>query len=259
MKAEKLFRETAFGGYKREDVLARLKTIDREHREDLEARDAKIAEKDGTIADLQSRIDGLEKEMQMKTELSLEAEALKEENLQLREKLDGLEKEFETLRGQVSEAEKAMESGFACDQAEDGLCPVVAEKAALLLAEADKQAQQKIKDAQEQAAGILLQARVDAQSIMTEAEGESDLLAQKVSDEAHGIIEMTVSEAQNILNQARERGDEILSSSAQSIGKIKGNLSSMQIVVRNIENELKAARESINESTRAKGETQNEQ
>ena len=70
-------------------------------------------------------------------------------------------------------------------------------------------------------------------------------MARQLSEEAHEIITMTMREAKGIIHVAKEQSNGILANSAQSIGKIKGNLSSMQMVVKNIENELRAAKNSL--------------
>ena len=86
---------------------------------------------------------------------------------------------------------------------------------------------------------------MEGEAILSEAEGQTDAIARRVSDEAHEIISMTVREAQEIIQTAKTQSDGILSDSARSIGKIKGNLSSMQMVVKNIENELRSAKQSL--------------
>ena len=68
---------------------------------------------------------------------------------------------------------------------------------------------------------------------------------EKWALEGHITMEVVVADDAEIIPIAKNTGDSILHSSAQSLGNIKGNLSSMQMVVKNIENELKSARDSL--------------
>ncbi len=265
MKKDKLFRETPFGGYKREDVLEYIDASDTAHRAALEEMNDRILELNAAAEAAEKKTEALEKELEIKTAFAAEGEALKaqlaEKDAQIEEllvrckalsdKSDEVVATCETLTRQLEQSQ----TGFTCERLENGICAAVKERAE----EMEKQAKDRISAAEEQASGILFKARMEAQAILTEAEGQTDALARKVSDEAHEIIAMTVNEAQGILGSARAQGqeivnaakaqsDDILVSSAHSIGKIKGNLSSMQMVVKNIENELKSAKSSLSEN-----------
>ncbi|MBO5214187.1 MAG: hypothetical protein J6B86_05410 [Clostridia bacterium] len=258
MKKDKLFRETPFGGYKRADVLNYIDTADQAHRTAVDELNDRILELNEALANAARQKEALEKELEIKTAYAAEAEALKE---QMQEK----DAQIEALLGQCQELTtqtdavvqkceeltaqlEAGKQGFTCERLQDGVCAAVTEKAEKILNDAAAEANKKISDAEEQASGILLRARIEAQAMMTEAEGQTEALAQQVSNEAHEIITMTVKEAKEIINAAKAQGSVILSDSARSIGKIKGNLSSMQLVVKNIENELKSARETLSEN-----------
>lgn len=258
MKNDKLFRETPFKGYKREDVLNYIDTVDRAHRETVDELNDRILELNEQLASAARKYEALEKELEIKTAFASEAEALKEQlqekDAQIEELIgrcqelstqtDAVVQKCEELTAQI----EAGKQGFACEHLQNGVCSAVTEKADKILKEAEEEANRKISDAEEQASGILLRARIDAQSMITEAEGQTEALAQQISDEAHEIITMTVKEAKEIIGAAKAQGNVILSDSARSIGKIKGNLSSMQLVVKNIENELKSAKESLSDN-----------
>ena len=79
MKKDTLFRETPFGGYKREDVLNYIDTIDQAHRTALDELNDRILELNEALADAARQKESLEKELEIKTEYAAEAEALKEE------------------------------------------------------------------------------------------------------------------------------------------------------------------------------------
>ncbi len=258
MKNDKLFRETPFNGYKREDVLNYIDAVDRAHREAVDELNDRILELNEQLSAANRKNEALEKELEIKTEFASEAEALKE---QLKEKdaqieeligrcqelstqTDAVVQKCEKLTAQIETGKQ----GFACERLQDGVCSAVTEKAEKILKDAEEEANRKISNAEEQASGILLRARIDAQSMITEAEGQTEAIAQQISDEAHEIITMTVKEAKEIIGAAKAQGNVILSDSARSIGKIKGNLSSMQLVVKNIENELKSAKESLSDN-----------
>ena len=258
MKKDKLFRETAFGGYKREDVLSYIDATDLAHRTAMDELNDRILELNEGLAEAARKNEAMEKELEIKTAFAAEGEALKEQiaekDAQIEELIarcqeltaqtDSVVQKCEELTAQI----EAGKQGFSCDRLQGGICSAVTEKAEKILKEASEEAARKISDAEEQASGILLHARMEAQSMITEAEGQTEALARQVSDEAHEIITMTVKEAKEIIGAAKAQGDVILSDSARSLGKIKGNLSSMQLVVKNIENELKSARESLSDS-----------
>ena len=244
MKKDKLFRETAFGGYKREDVLNYIESTDKAHRSALDELNERILELNEALTNAAKKNQALEQELEIKTAFAVEAEELK---LQLAEK----EAQIEQLNARCKEADDLMEkskAGFACERLQNGVCIAVTEQAEQILSRAEAEAQKKISDAEEQASGILLKARIESQSMISEAEGQTEALAQQISEEAHQIITMTVNEAKEIIGAAKAQSNVILTDSARSIGKIKGNLSSMQMVVKNIENELKSARESLSEN-----------
>ena len=67
MKREKLFRETAFGGYKREDVLNYLEASDRAHREAIEEKEERILELSESLSQANLHKKALEKELEIKT------------------------------------------------------------------------------------------------------------------------------------------------------------------------------------------------
>ncbi|MBO5249000.1 MAG: hypothetical protein J6B54_06930 [Clostridia bacterium] len=258
MKKDTLFRETAFGGYKREDVLNYIDSTDQAHRAAIDELNDRILELNESLTQAAEKNEALEKELEIKTAFAVEAELLKtelqEKNTQIEElieRCEALSSQTDAVVRQCEELTAQIEThkqGFACERIENGVCSAVTEKASIILKEAEEEAQRKVAAAEEQASGILLRARIEAQSMMTEAEGQTEALAQQISDEAHEIITMTVKEAKQIIGAAKAQGDEILSDSARSIGKIKGNLSSIQLVVKNIENELKSAKESLSES-----------
>lgn len=258
MKSEKLFRETAFGGYKREDVLNYIDTADKAHRAAMDELNDRILELNEALAAASRKNDALERELEIKTAFAGEAEALKgqlrEKDAQIEELIGRCQELSAQTDAVVQKCEELTEQievgrqGFTCERLQGGVCAAVTETADKILKEAEAEAKQKISDAEEQASGILLRARIDAQSMITEAEGQTEALAQQVSNDAHEIITMTVKEAKEIIGAAKVQSDGILSDSARSIGKIKGNLSSMQMVVKNIENELKSAKESLSDS-----------
>lgn len=258
MKGEKLFRETAFGGYKREDVLKYIEASDVAHKSSIDELNDRILELNECLAADARKIESMEKELEIKTVFASEAEALKKELEEKDAQIEELLKRCDALTSQTdaivqkceeltAEIEKGQQ-GFACDRLQNGICTAVTEQADKILKEAENEAKKKISDAEEQASGILLKARIEAQAMLTEAEGQTDAIARQVSDEAHEIITMTVREAKEIIGTAKLQSDGILANSAQSIGKIKGNLSSMQMVVKNIENELRSAKESLSSS-----------
>ena len=244
MKQDKLFRETAFGGYKREDVLQYIDRLDQAHRSALEELNERILELNEALSSAARKNEALEKELEIKTVFATEAEELK---IQGAEKDAQIEELTQRCKELSEEAERS-KSGFSCEKLQNGICSAVSEKAEQILNDAEAEAARKISNAEEQASGILLKARIEAQSMISEAEGQTEALAQQVSNEAHEIITMTVREAKEIIGAAKTQSDGILSDSARSIGKIKGNLSSMQMVVKTIENELKSAKESLSES-----------
>ncbi len=266
MKRDKLFRETAFGGYKREDVLKYIDAADRSHREAVDELNDRILELNEGLVAASRKNEALEQELEIKTAFAREAEDLKrqmeEKDAQIEEliaRCQELSQQTDAVVKQCEELTSQMEGdprGFSCDRLEGKVCAAVREQAEQILNDAEAQAKQKlsdgeaqakqkISDAEEQASGILLKARIEAQSMITEAEGQTEALARQVSDEAHEIITMTLNEAKGIIGAAKAQSEGILSNSAHSIGKIKGNLSSMQMVVKNIENELKSAKESL--------------
>ncbi len=258
MKSDKLFRETAFGGYKRKDVLNYIDVTDQAHRAALDELNDRILELNESLAAAARKNEALEKELEIKTAFAGEAEGLK---LQLQEKdaqIEELITRCQELSAQtdavvqkceeLTEQMECSRQGFSCDRLQNGICAAVTEKAEKILNDAETEAKGKIAAAEEQASGILLRARIEAQSMITEAEGQTEAIAQQVSDEAHEIITMTVREAKEIIGTAKAQSEGILSDSAKSIGKIKGNLSSMQMVVKNIENELRSAKESLSDS-----------
>lgn len=255
MKNEKLFRETPFGGYKREDVLSYIEALDNTHKAAIEELNERILELNDQLSEDARQRASMEKELEIKTGIAAEGEALKTELEEKNARIEELLKRCEELSLQTEAVANTCEaltkelektkSGFSCDKLQGGICVAVTEQADKLLSDAEKQAKQKISDAEEQASGIILKARMEAQAMITEAEGQTDALARQVSDEAHEIISMTVREAKEIINTAKTQSDGILADSAKSIGKIKGNLSSMQMVVRNIENELRSAKQSL--------------
>ncbi len=251
MKKDKLFRETAFGGYKRVDVLNYIDSTDKAHRETLDELNDRILELNEALANATKKNHSLEQELEIKTAFAVEAEELKIQLAEKEAKIDELNERCNTLSAQNEEANALIEKskqGFSCERLQNGICAAVTEQAEAILAQAQAEAQQKISDAEEQASGILLKARIESQSMITEAEGQTEALAQQISEEAHQIITMTVNEAKEIIGAAKAQSSVILSDSARSIGKIKGNLSSMQMVVKNIENELKSAKESLSDS-----------
>ncbi len=269
MKKDTLFRETPFGGYKREDVLKYIDASDLAHRTATEELNDRILELNAALDQANQNRQSLEQQLVSQTDLVQEGEALKaqlaEKDAQIEELLvrcKALSEQSEAVAQTCTELTRQLEqnkNGFQCERLENGVCLAVTEQAEAILAQAEEQAKQRLAAAEEQASGILFNARMEAQAMMTEAEGQTDALARRVSAEAHDIITMTVTEAQGILGEARAKSDEmvaaaktqsgdILLSSAQSIGKIKGNLSSMQMVVKNIENELKSAKSSLAES-----------
>jgi len=264
MKSDKLFRETPFGGYKREDVLGYIEATDRAHKDAMDELNDRIAELNERLADAARRMASMEKELEIKTRYATEAESLRREVAEKDAQIEELIRHCTELSAQSDEIVKKCEeltkqveksrTGFSCEKLNGGICAAVMEQADKILAEAEATAKKKVSDAEEQASGIVLRARMEAQSLITEAEGQTEMLARQVSDEAHEIISMTVREAKGIIDTAKSQSDGILSDSAKSIGKIKGNLSSMQMVVRNIENELRAAKESL-----ANGSKKNEE
>lgn len=258
MKETKLFRDTAFGGYKREDVLKYIEALDQHHKSAVDELNDRILELKNDLTKASQKNSSMEKELEIKTAFAAEAEGLKTELEQKNAQIEDLLSRCKELSAQTelvvsqcealtAELEKGKQ-GFSCNQLQDGICLAVTEKANKILAEAEEQAKQRLSDAEEQASGILLKARIEAQAMITEAEGQTDALARQVSDEVHEIITMTVREAKEIIGTAKSQSDGILADSAKSIGKIKGNLSSMQMVVKNIENELRAAKESLTEN-----------
>ncbi len=264
MKKEKLFRETAFGGYKREDVLNYIEASDRSHREAMEEKEERILELNESLSKANLHNEALEKELEIKTGFAREAEDLRRQLQEKDKQIEDLIASSQQLAKQTEEIVRQCEdltaeveksrNGFACERLSGGTCSAVSEQAKKILDEAEATAKQKISAAEEQASGILLKARIEAQSMITEAEGQTEALARQVSDEAHEIITMTVKEAKEIIGIAKAQSDEILTDSARSIGKIKGNLSSMQMVVKNIENELRSAKESLSENITKKEE-----
>ena len=255
MKTESLFRETPFGGYKREQVLEYIEATDVAHGNEVRELNDRIADLSEALDAANKKNEPLENELKIKTELAVEAEQLRRDVAEKDRQIEELLAKCEELSAQTAEVvarceeisaemEKQKE-GFRCEHLNGEVCVAVSEKAAAILADAEEKAKQRIAGAEEQASGIILKARVEAQSMISEAEGQTDAMARQVSEEAHNIIEMTVAEAKEIIQIAKNKGDSILTSSAQSIGKIKGNLSSMQMVVKNIENELKSARDSL--------------
>lgn len=262
MKNDKLFRETAFGGYKREDVLKYIEALDGAHKSSVEDLNDQILELKNALTEATRKNESMAKELEIKTAFAAEAETLKseleEKNAQIEElihRCEELSQQTDAVVQQCEELTAQLEKGkqgFSCEHLQDGICAAVTQRAEGILAQADEQAKAKIAAAEEQASGILLKARIDAQAMITEAEGQTDALARQVSDEAHEIITMTVREAKEIIGAAKAQGNEIIADSAKSIGKIKGNLSSMQMVVKNIENELRSARESLAENINKK-------
>ena len=258
MKNEKLFRETPFGGYKREDVLGYIEAADRAHKDAMDELNERILDLNQKLEEAAGRMKALEKELEIKTGFAAEAETLRRELDEKNAQTEELLTRCNALSAQAEAVAKTCEAlsdelnksrdGFVCEKLSGGVCAAVTEQANRILAEAEAEAKKKISDAEEQASGIVLRARMEAQALLTEAEGQTDVHARKVSDEAHEIIEMTVREAKGIIETAKAQSDDILTDSAKSIGKIKGNLSSMQMVVRNIENELRAAKESLAEN-----------
>lgn len=244
MKQDKLFRETAFGGYKREDVLQYIDSLDKAHRSTLEELNERILELNEALSSAARKYESLEKELEIKTVFAAEAEELKNQGAEKDAQIEELTQRCKEL----SEEAEWSKSGFSCEKLQNGICTAVSEKAEQILSNAEAEALRKISDAEEQASGILLKARIEAQAMISEAEGQTEALAQQVSNEAHEIITMTVKEAKEIIGAAKAQSDGILSDSARSIGKIKGNLSSMQMVVKTIENELKSAKESLSDS-----------
>ncbi len=258
MKQDKLFRETAFGGYKREDVLKYIDSTDKAHRVALDELNDRILELNEALTAAAKKNEALEQELEIKTAYAVEAEELKKQLEAKDSQIEELLQRCRQLSAQTEEVAKKCEElaaelennkeGFACEKLQNGVCVAVTEQAEKILAQAKAEAKRKISDAEEQASGILLKARIESQSMITEAEGQTEALAQQVSEEAHQIITMTVNEAKGIIGAAKAQSDVILSDSARSIGKIKGNLSSMQMVVKTIENELKSAKESLSET-----------
>lgn len=251
MKKDKLFRETAFGGYKREDVLNYIESMDKAHRAALDELNERILELNEALTNATKKNQALEQELEIKTAFAVQAEEWKTRLEEKEAEINELNSRCDALSAQNEEAKDLIEKskqGFACERLQDGVCAAVTEQAELILARAEAEAQKKISDAEEQASGILLKARMESQSMITEAEGQTEALAQQISEEAHQIITMTVNEAKEIIGAAKAQSNVILNDSARSIGKIKGNLSSMQMVVKNIENELKSARASLSEN-----------
>lgn len=257
MKTEKLFRETPFGGYKRDDVLEYIESLDTAHKAALDELDGRILELNEALSEAKEKHGALTAELEIKTAYAAETDALKQELQnkdeyveQLLEQCKQLTEQTQTVVEQcealTAELEKTR-TGFTCEKLQGGVCAAVTERAEQILAQAEADAKKRISDAEEQASGIVLRARMDAQEILAEAQGQTEALARRVSDEAHEIISMTVREAKGLIDTAKEQRDDILSDSARSIGKIKGNLSSMQMVVRTIENELRSAKESLAE------------
>lgn len=263
MKKDKLFRETPFGGYKRDDVLKYIESLDRAHKEAVEELNDRILELNKSLDEAARRNESLEKELKIKTEFASETEKLKEElefkNAQIQELLtqsEELSQKTETVVKQCEELAEQIQNrqGFHCEHLQNGICDAVSERANQILAEAEETAKQQISAANEQASEILRKARIDAEAMVAEAQGQTDAIAQQLSAEAHNIIADTVREAKEIIGTAKNERNQILSDSAQSIGKIKGNLSSMQMVVKNIENELKSAKEALSDVSIKKGE-----
>lgn len=255
MKNETLFRETPFGGYKREDVLNYIEEMDNAHKGAIQDLNDRILELNDQISDGARKQESMAKELEIKTRFATEAEELKVQLAERNAQIEELLLRCSEMSAQTEEVAKKCEelaaeleknkNGFPCEHLQGGTCFAVAEQANKILANAEETARKKISDAEEQASGIILKARMEAQALITEAEGQTDALARQVSDEAHEIINMTVREAKEIINTAKEQRDGLLSDSARSIGKIKGNLSSMQMVVKNIENELRSAKLSL--------------
>ena len=255
MKTDKLFRETAFGGYKREDVLNYVEALDQTHKQTENELNDRILELNDSLAQAARKQESMARELEIKTQFAMESERLKEEIAAKDAQIEELLKRCSELSDQASAvAQKCEElsakieenrTGFSCEKLQGGICSAVQEQADKILEEASAAAKKKISDAEEQASGIILKARIEAQAKISEAEGQTTAIAQQISDEAHEIITMTVREAKEIIESAKAQSDGILSDSARSIGKIKGNISSMQMVVKNIENELRSAKESL--------------
>ena len=259
MKKDKLFRETAFGGYKREDVLEYIEALDKANKETVAELNDRILELGESLSAAEKQRESMQNELEIKTKFAAEAELLKEEVAKKDAQIEELLKRCASMSEQADAVAKKCEelvaeieqtkTGFSCEKLQGGICLAVQEQADKILTAAEAQAKQKISDAEEQASGIILKARMEAQSMISEAEGQTDAIAQQVSDEAHEIISMTVREAKEIIQTAKAKSDGILTDSARSIGKIKGNLSSMQMVVKNIENELRSAKDSLSENS----------
>ena len=79
MKNEKLFRETPFGGYKREDVLSYIEALDNTHKAAIEELNERILELNDQLSEDARQRASMEKELEIKTGIAAEGEALKTE------------------------------------------------------------------------------------------------------------------------------------------------------------------------------------
>ena len=76
MKSEKLFRETPFGGYKREDVLAYIEAADRAHKDATDELNERILELNQKLEEAAGRMKALERELEIKKLTREQKEAL---------------------------------------------------------------------------------------------------------------------------------------------------------------------------------------
>ena len=75
MKNEKLFRETPFGGYKREDVLSYIEALDNTHKAAIEELNERILELNDQLSEDARQRASMEKELEIVTQpVSVQAE-----------------------------------------------------------------------------------------------------------------------------------------------------------------------------------------
>lgn len=227
----RLFKQTPFNGYRREDVLEYIKTQDAQMQEQAEEDARRITE---LTAELE---ESRRAEERLRAEITAAQEALaaeKEKAERYEAQLEELQKMAEELETRLDQFREQTQKGYRCPQLDGDVCLPVSIQAEKILADARVQADRIIEDAKKNAEGLL-----------NEAESQTTAMAERVAQQSHEMIAGSAVEARRILAGAKEKSENMLEASGHSLGKIRERLTSMQFVLKNVESEIEAAKANI--------------
>jgi len=221
MKFQADFSHAAFGGFKKEEVLAHLSRLEEEYNREVGELQSQIGAGSTQITELKSII---EQQYQKIVEAAKENEGLRASLSSAQEKLAVRGQEIEALRNRLAPYEEADDYAERLRRQADALLEKAGDQAKASAAAAEERSSAAVSQAQDQAKAMLMQAQERARAIVSPAREQAEKLlsdaeeeARKTSEKAEQIFAAAKEQAQSILEGARQKEQELLEKTCKRV------------------------------------------